>query len=154
MLICPSPPNRPATDDLFHTRPLDVREIVVSLVYARCRHTKLSEKQWEKQMYHKTWSVIQIDGDTSLMPKEHQAVNDRKVSHPLDMTLQKFRKIQDVNRNGLSINERCHWVSCSYGVVLLQWNAVQDFAFDGIGRFWFRRWRWDFWFRSVVIEDI
>ena len=46
---------------------------------------KLSEKHWEKQIYHKTWSVIQIDGDTSLRPKEHQeAVNDRKVRHPLD----------------------------------------------------------------------
>jgi hypothetical protein len=29
MLICPCPPNRPTTDDLFHTRPLDVWEIFV-----------------------------------------------------------------------------------------------------------------------------
>ena len=29
LLICPSPPNRSATDDLFHTRPLDVWEIFV-----------------------------------------------------------------------------------------------------------------------------
>jgi hypothetical protein len=33
-------------DDLFHTRPLDVREIVVSLVYARCRHTVSVTSLW------------------------------------------------------------------------------------------------------------
>jgi hypothetical protein len=81
---------------------------------------KLSAKHREEQMYHKTWSGIQIDGDTSLRPKEHQAVNDRKVRHPLDMTLQKFRKVQDVNRNGLNIKESGNWVSWSYRVVLLQ----------------------------------
>jgi hypothetical protein len=32
-------------------------------------------------------------GDTSLRPNEHRDLaNDRKVRHPLDMTLQKFRK--------------------------------------------------------------
>jgi hypothetical protein len=46
MLICPSPPNRPATDDLFHTRPLDVWEIIVSLVYARCRHPVSVTSLW------------------------------------------------------------------------------------------------------------
>ena len=39
-------------------------------------------------------------------PKEHRdLVNDRKVRHPLDMALEKFRKVQDVNRNGLNIKE-------------------------------------------------
>ena len=36
------------------------------------------------------------------------------------MTLQKFRKVQDVNRNGLNIKERGNSVNCNYVVVLLQ----------------------------------
>ena len=63
-------------------------------------------------------------------PREHRdLVNDRKVRHPLDMTLQKFRIVQDVNRNGLNIKESVAGMESSY------YNVVAPASYGRLSKF-------------------
>jgi hypothetical protein len=66
--------------------------------------------------------------------KKHQeAVNDRKVRHPLDMTHQKFRKVQNVNRNGLNIKERV--IESVAAMESSYYNVVAPASYGGLNKF-------------------